>query len=535
MSTNIKNENGYYNIYSNFVPDEMKDDLLNLPKPNNIKPIQTKASELLSLQKLLRPKKDQKCKKLTGMQVMIPITNKAFFSGTLAPTLIPNHHSNSNNNDNNNNSNSNSNSNSNHETITPNNHTKQIIIRQNIPDEIIMMNLGQGYLAEMTIEQASNFIERRLESIYASSSNTNKFKNKSKTKDEQSNPKSIIKQNKNNYRYSSSKNDNLNKKISEKNDQDHSNIKNSNHASLPFIDIREEYDDFGNIIKSEAVNMADQLNHLKSQTERKTKHNKTNNIDDDDSDDIKDNDKESSLLTQMVQNISIDSEDFQTESVFNSKIEANKPFTSNNKLSEEKFQSMLSRLDELVQLEETTEQNRKVNLRSSKKLQSKGWAKGFLTNNHSGKKKIINKDKWKQNSKHVNEKNTCKEDKHVKKKTVVINEQNNQIRHIPKIANWPIDHSKNISNLSSSKVQSVPHHEDNHYINDDTNISKFKRNILSKKSKETKRNPISFEKTAFTGVIAEKDITPSISKSQMMPAPKKKLSRFVQQRQQGLR
>lgn len=56
-------------------------------------------------------------------------------------------------------------------------------------------------------------------------------------------------------------------------------------------------------------------------------------------------------------------------------------------VSDEEFAKLSARLDELARLEEEEETKQASNRQSAKKLQSRGWAKGFLNNNNNNKKK----------------------------------------------------------------------------------------------------------------------------------------------------
>jgi prefoldin subunit 5 len=135
---------------------------------------------------------------------------------------------------------------------------------------------------------------------------------------------------------------------------------NASTPAIPYFEIREELDTSGNEIGSEAIDVSQHLEYLRNNT------------------DVVDGD----TLPPRVNQPSVDSGPAEEIPVENDKP---KP------LSDQDFDALSSRLEELAMLEEASGNEKAVNLTSAKKLQSKGWSKGFL--NTSQKKAKSKKPK----------------------------------------------------------------------------------------------------------------------------------------------
>ena len=148
-------------------------------------------------------------------------------------------------------------------------------------------------------------------------------------------------------------------------------------AAVPnFFDIREEIDEQGKEVSSEAVNIT---NHLKLWENEMRKRG-----------------VESSAppSTDMV-----DAEvaDESSPSSSSDTVEHDNTSTTAQKVSDEDFAALSARLDQLARLEEEEETRRQENRKSAKKLRSKGWAKGFLnkpsSSSSSSNKRVPQKPK----------------------------------------------------------------------------------------------------------------------------------------------
>ena len=122
-------------------------------------------------------------------------------------------------------------------------------------------------------------------------------------------------------------------------------------TGLPFFEIREELDGEGKEVKSEAINVVQELEYL-----QKRENEALNSV------------------TRIPASIGVGGNVTHV-------IDDHNP-----SVSEDKFEQLSSRLDELARLEEESEANKKVNQRSANKLQGSGWSKGFLNANPTKKK-----------------------------------------------------------------------------------------------------------------------------------------------------
>ena len=261
----------------------------------------------------------QQKKKLTNHKVMIPITTKAFFEGKLQPSIRQNN------------------------------------IDRSKDEEQVILNIGNGYLADMTIDEATSFIDRRLKAlrplvVKETNSNTNKKLTMKKGFLQKKKPKSAIKKS----------------TFGATNQSKSTSGGNMSSYSLPFMEIREEFDDEGNEINSEAMNMSKVLDNVKN--EIKSKHGKGESQ----------NEMLNALLAATIE------EDDQMNGDDNDDDDNDDDDDANEDQEvpkERPYQDISDRFDQLIRLEEEAEMKKKGNLKSAKKLQGSGWTKGFLTNN----------------------------------------------------------------------------------------------------------------------------------------------------------
>ena len=187
---------------------------------------------------------------LTGKQVMVPITTKAFFAGRLKPAF------------------------------------------RNEQEQVLIKMAGTNFV-ELDRSQAIGYLERQIESR---------------------SPKTTTK---------------YGKETAEQ----------SSEPALPFFEIREELDVDGREVRAEAVNVVKELEYLQ---------------------------KKEGKVTAMVPMAGVSSEIPELDE------------SERVSISDVEYEALSARLEELARLEEQAEIAKAENMKSSSKLQSKGWAKGFL-------------------------------------------------------------------------------------------------------------------------------------------------------------
>jgi hypothetical protein len=283
---------------------------------------------------------------LTGRQIMVPLTTKAFFPGRLTPTLR-------------------------HE------------------QEQVLVRMAGTNLVELDRSQAVDYLERRIDSMSSRTIPTAKATN-------------------------------------------------TPHTELPFFEIREELDDDGREVKSEAVNVAKELEYLQKKVGK----------------------------SHVVVPTSTAGDDVSDVSV-----EVDRP---PRPLSHDEYEAVSARLEELARLEEHAESARAENIKSSKKLQSSGWGRGFLNAKPRGARRLP--------AAHANATAGAKK---------VGFHAENDVKEIP---------SSRIGQRSASELTPV-----------------------------TARKEI--DDRVFSGVIRERPVrTTTATECVKPPAPPKKLSRFAQER-----
>ena len=318
--------------------------------------------ELQSLYNILKPSNESKSTSnstsppaalLTDRKVMIPITSKAFFEGTLQPTVTVTGNCNG------------TGTGTGNGTVT-NTHERQ---------EQVMVNLGQGYLAEMTTEEASNYVERRMQALRP-------IKPKPKPKKDSS-----LKMKKGFLQTKKSKSKPVHAPATDADTNTGRGrgmvVPSSPSPSLPFMEIREEYDRDGNEINAETLDMSKELLYLRQAMQGKGKDKGTT--------------EKNTLLETILDSVAKSGESTSTDQTAdddNNNDNVSDEHASINQSSSETeprpYEEISSRLDELILLEEEEERNKKTNSTSSKRIQGKGWAKGFLSNDKKAAKKNVN-------------------------------------------------------------------------------------------------------------------------------------------------
>lgn len=269
---------------------------------------------------------------LTGRKVMIPFTGKAFFEGTLEPSIDQCH-------------------------------------------EQVVVKLSKDTLVDMSRSDALALLEKRIESVQEKVKKTLGNFSSSKLPNQETKPKSTT--------------------------------TDSDGPPLAFFEIREEYDDDGNEIRAEAINVVKELKYLqedeKDQMVGSDMFSPVPMADDDD-----DDDDELSPATVIRQNEN-----------------------GSGVVSDREFEKLALRLDHLARLEEEAETQKASNRISSKTLQGSGWAKGFLNN---GKKTKLSTKKVTQVGKGIQpQADACITNANKSPRTKKVGFGENDIREIPRV------------------------------------------------------------------------------------------------------
>jgi hypothetical protein len=237
------------------------------------------------------------------------------------------------------------------------------------------------------------------------------------------------------------------------------------NPSMPYFEIREEYNDSGQQITGQATNVSKQLEYLQKQTAGESVvHVPPESKDDDDAD---------------------ADDDENWEEV---RVEDLKPF------NEEGYSSLSTRLEELERLEE--EANKQQEGNSKIKSMRKGWAKGFL----NAKKKPAPAP-----SRSISTQKPAPTRKPVPPPVATQ-------KPAPARENAPTT-ERRVNFQGEDQVKEIP---------------RVGERSVSEVKKPAARKQI--EESVFNGVVKERATVPSAPR-QEQPAPKKKLSRFAQQRQ----
>lgn len=148
----------------------------------------------------------------------------------------------------------------------------------------------------------------------------------------------------------------------------------ANDSSIfPLMEIRETCDETGNIINSEVVNMSNTMKRLEDNIDAGN----TNNNE-------KDGKQFGELLAKSLKEGEEDITTYYDEGFVHVEAAAtpttttSKPAIPKERISDKEYKSIYSRLEELERLEEEDMKSKAENAKSSKRLQSSGWSKGFL-------------------------------------------------------------------------------------------------------------------------------------------------------------
>mmetsp|Transcript_5357 Transcript_5357/g.10250 ORF Transcript_5357/g.10250 Transcript_5357/m.10250 type:complete len:455 (-) Transcript_5357:56-1420(-) len=413
----------------------------------------------------------QSAKPLTGRRVMVPVTTQAFFEGRLQPATRAEAAS---------------------CTGTTSNVGTDARPRPN--EEMVLANLGDGYLAEMSREEAADFIKRRAD---AAAGPTPAISASGKKK-------SALKQTRQGERVQTAK----------KQQQSKTNA----HSALSFIEIREEFDSEGREVKAEAVNVAKEMKALKDalRSQRDSGSEGSNGG------------EEAKAIRELIENMDIHAnEDETVQGIDDDEVEAlesQQRQQAEKPVSDEKYSSLSARLDELARLEEEAERNKNEGKGSRQRLQGKAWGKGFLSNSEKGtgskqakkSKKSSKKGGWNKGflNAESKEENTSPEkaepidastEEPDREKTVAFGE--NEVKEIPRIGQNSIKAAQ--KPRSATRFDTASHAQE-------------------------RAAPIAND--LFAGVVTERQAETSGGvdiarpKQEQQQQPRKKLSRFAQQR-----
>ena len=406
-----------------------------------------------------------------GRKVMVPITRQAFMEGHLQPPTD--------------------------DSVS------------SVGEEIVLANLGSGHLAEMSRDDAADFIQRRIDAAVAPKMSTSASKKKQPKK-------SAL--------------------ISSAKTTAKSQPPAQSHTILPFFEIREEYDASGHEVKAEAVNVANDMKALKDALRsQKTGANGDGDY--------------TKQIRELIETIDIgvdddtcmgqeSSGDFDAEDEAIDDVEPERQ----EPVSDEQYNSLSTRLDELARMEEDDEKNKSEGKSSRQRLQGKAWGKGFLSSKggrggatagksqegKTGKKKKKDAAAGGWNSGFLNAEpkkkkasaggttvttNTADEPERQRKVAFGTDE----VKEIPRIGNTSIKAAQQMQKAGRLQQQQP---------------------VAMPQEEQQESEPISRE--VFSGVVTERSaigtststsvMSPEQPEQQQQPPPKKKLSRFAQQR-----
>ena len=284
---------------------------------------------------------------LEGRRVLVPLTSKAFFEGTLRPETSA--------------TGATDGRNAAAATTTTENPQSDdrggIEEGVSVDEERVLTNLGGGYLASMTRGDTDEFLRRRIDERRASGGE----------------------------RSGREKSGRRREKGVEGGTGDRGNATEENREAklvgpsnpLPCFEIREECDASGRVVSGRAVNVSEELQVLKENISRKTSEGKGR------SDELREiSDLVGSLeLGGAANTVAHDS----STAVGGETVKTKELISPKGPLPDEQYQSISDRLDLLARLEEEDEVRKKESADSSRGLRGKGWAKGFL----SKKKKAL--------------------------------------------------------------------------------------------------------------------------------------------------
>lgn len=421
---------------------------------------------------------------LTGRRVMVPITSKAFFEGELQPSTKDSG------------------------SISSNNNAAA--------DERVVLNVGDGKLKEMTRTDACAFLDKQLAvpeaDVFKSHTNMRK---KSKPKRNLSFKKGFLNNAKNEV---SNDSESTRSQCSSNN---YGETARTSHDMFPLIEIREECDIRGNIVNSEVINMSNTMKRIDDRLKN------VGGISNDNDDEKKLGKLLAHALKESDTDITTKVEEFHLEV---EKADHNlEPTIEQPPVSDEDYEAILQRLDELERLEEEDDKAKKVNKTSSERLQSSGWSKGFL-NAKKQETKTVHKGK---------EVKVEADVKIIPASTLPPQPEDAQVESNHKVSFSDQNEIKEIPRIGLNKVPQRSISFTNAANDAATDLDSSKGLSFPFKPIST----VSFEDNVFRGVVKERNSTNTLTSSSSSmettnqytsqdDSGKKKLSRFAQQRLQ---
>ncbi|KAL7538475.1 hypothetical protein ACHAXR_008569 [Thalassiosira sp. AJA248-18] len=310
---------------------------------------------------------------------------------------------------------------------------------------------------------------------------------------------------------------------------------------LPLLEIRETCDVSGNIISSEVVNMSNTMKRL------------GDGINDVDGED--DGKQLGELIAQTLKEGEGDIIAKDLHSSYENDEDDKQEVPKQNKLkepiSDSEYEAICSRLEDLERLEEEDAKSKRRNAKSSKRLQSSGWSKGFLNNT---KKKSSPRGKASANKQDATLTAKADEIPADSSNATAVTQKSDSARvsfsgnatAIPK-PDSTISSGKmsRVSFSSDDKIKEIPRIGSLKVPPRPTSLSR-PVTFNTAKLEVPEIDPFSpvstvpFEENVFRGVVKERnnnstvgrEVKETASKSENSASGKKKLSRFAQQRLQ---
>lgn len=404
------------------------------------------------------------CQPLTGRRVMVPLTSKAFLEGELQPPIRDSDSGSSNSN--------------------------------MAADEVVFVNIGDGGKL-MTRTEACALLDKQQHKSHTNNTRKAKSKNMAFKKGFLNDTT----KSKDSVRESTCKDEaqlNQDKQLLSQQEDE---------AMFPLMEIREECDVGGNIVNSEVINISNTMKRIDNRLKN--------------AGDIGDDDKDGEVLGNLLANTLKESDADIATKVDDSNLEEKQTSNDNaltikqpGTVSDEDYEAILHRLEELERLEEEDTKAKKLNKASSKSLQSSGWSKGFLNSSHkqSGNKKVqIKKEDVKiipSTQPHQSEDPVSQANSNQK----VSFSSKTEIKEIPRVGMNRVP-----PRPASATATTTP-------LDSSADLNPF-----------TPISTIPFEENVFRGFVKERNTSIERSNNEQ-PAQdaggKKKLSRFAQQRLQ---
>lgn len=464
---------------------------------------------------------------LTNRFAMIPVTNQAFRRGHLKPIVKKIKLQNNDNDKNNDNKDNNSN--------------------QEVLEEFVMFTFPDGRRQEMTRKEAMQYLEQERRQLIAgipscnsSSHNDNNNNNsddqerkqplksslkKSTSTKQQQQQQSSTRQVEKNTISSSVETDGSQKQAASASVNTSAGDKGNVHAGrtiLPFFEIRETLEESINNVKGELVNVTSQLEQLQkiSQDEQTKRSSDT-------------------IIDSVHEGKDNDNMDYQG-------FDIPEQTTVIKLISDDKYDQLQARLDQLALLEERSEIDKVQSLQSARKLTSSGWSKGFLnkdTKNKSSRKQKLaeitkentkSNEKAKENSDLTTNDSISNESKSNSNTTSLTKKvgfaSNDQVTEIPRIG------KKSVSDLKQQAAAIGLVHErprkvkasvptfGNYHDDDDNNNNIIQQPIIQQQPREL------IDSSVLASTVQERPRKKKQSSAGSNTSSDRPLSRFAQER-----